>query len=106
MEKRGGGKRGRYGRLSYALRLQNAEQYDRGNAIADRNTLTGYQKTGGMTVGKGEQVFIGTDFLRGVKDPMVIRAFNLTDLSQNFIVKRIEPSDLRRRENLRFTAIK
>jgi hypothetical protein len=72
----------------------------------DRNRLTWYQETGDMTVGKGEQVFIGTVLLRGVKDPMVIRAFNLKDLSQNFIVKRIEPCDLRRGENLRFTAIK
>ena len=62
----------------------------------DRNTLTGYQETGRMTVGKGEQVFIGAVLLRGVKDPMVIRAFNLKDLSQNLIVKRIEPCDLRR----------
>jgi hypothetical protein len=61
-----------------------------------RNTLTGYLETGGMTVDKGEQVFIGTVLLRGVKDPMVIRAFNLKDLSQNLIVKRIEPCDLRR----------
>ena len=48
----------------------------------DRNTLTGYQDTGGMTVGKGEQAFMGT-VLRGVKDLMVIRALNLKDLSQN-----------------------
>ena len=74
--------------------------------LLDRNTLTGYQETGGMTVGQGEQVFIGTVLLRGVKDPMVIRAFNLKDLSQNLIVERIEPCDLRRGENLRFTAIK
>jgi hypothetical protein len=71
----------------------------------DRNRLTWYQETGDMTVGKGEQVFIGTVLLRGVKDPMVIRAFNLKDLSQNFIVKRIEPCDLSRGKNLRFTAI-
>ena len=60
----------------------------------DRNRLTGYQETGGMTVGKGEQVFIGTVLLRRVKDSMVMRAFNLKDLSQNHIVKRIEPCDL------------
>ena len=106
MEKRGGGGRGRYGRLSYALRLQNAEEYDRGNAIAGQKYADWVSGDGGMTVGKGQQVFIGTVLLRGVKDPMVIRAFNLKDLSQNFIVKRIEPCDLRRGENLRFTAIK
>ena len=71
----------------------------------DRNRLTWYQETGGMTVGKGEQVFIGTVLLRRVKDSMVMRAFNLKDLSQNHIVKRIEPCDLRRGKNLRFTPI-
>ena len=106
MEKRGGGGRGRYGRSSYSLRLQNAEEYDRGNAIAGQKYADWVSGDGGQTVGKGEQVFIGTVLLRGVKDPTVIRAFNLKDLSQNFIVKRIEPCDLRRGENLRFTAIK
>ena len=105
MEKRGGGGRGRYGRLSYALRLQNAEEYDRGNAIAGQKYADWVSGDGGHD-GRQGRASIGTVLLRGVKDPMVIRAFNLKDLSQNLIVKRIEPCDLRRGENLRFTAIK
>ena len=82
MEKRGGGGRGRYGRLSYALRLQNAEEYDRGNAIAGQKYADWVSGDGGHD-GRQGRASIGTVLLRGVKDPMVIRAFNLKDLSQN-----------------------
>ena len=53
MEKRGGGERGRYGRLSYALRLQDAEQYDRGNAIAGQKYADWVSGDGGHDGGQG-----------------------------------------------------
>ena len=58
-----------------------------------------------MTVGKGKQIFIGAVLLRGVKDSMIVRTFNLKDLSQNLVVKRIEPCDLCRGKDLRFASI-